>query len=266
MDEKTIGSGVSRRTFGKSALSVSIVAAAGAFLTERSAEAQKLTDVDVLNFALNLEYLEAEFYSVAVTGKRIAELGIGTSGSGKEGSTVGGAIVALDARTNTVAMHVAADEQAHVILLRAALGRAAVAKPAINLEALGLGFRNQAEFITLARAFEDVGVSAYGGAAALISNKDILTTTAQIALTEGQHAGVFRLLLRDAAAAVPQLDNLDVPPLGSPNGRLFQVDGQGLSTKRTASQVLAIVYANANSGTGSGGFFPGGFNGTITRV
>jgi hypothetical protein len=265
MFENGINTGVTRREFGKSALTAGIVAAAGSLLLEREAEAAA-TDIDVLNFALNLEYLEAEFYTVAVTGTRIADLGIGTTGPGTPGQTIGGAKVAFDDRTNTVAMHVAADEQAHVRFLRAALGSAAIAKPAINLEALAIGFRNQNEFITLARAFEDVGVSAYGGAAALIQNKKLLTAAAQIALTEGQHAGVFRLLLRDADIPVPQLDNMDVPPLGSPAGRLFQVDGQGLSTIRTTSQVLAILYANSNSGANAGGFFPSGLNGTITRV
>ena len=263
MEEKRNDTGVNRRAFGKSALTAGIVAAAGSFLFTRPAEA---ADSDVLNFALNLEYLEAEFYSVAVTGRRIAELGIGTDGVGTPGATVGGAKVALDDRVSTVAMHVAVDEQAHVTVLRQALGSAAVAKPAINLEALGIGFRTQAEFITLARAFEDVGVSAYGGAAPLISNPKILGVAAQIALTEGQHAGAFRLLLRDANIAVPQNDKLDVPPLGSPNGRLFQVDGNGLSTIRTVSQVLAIVYGNPTAGTRSGAFFPAGFNGSIVSV
>jgi hypothetical protein len=255
--------GVTRRGFGKSALTASIVAAAGSFLFTRPAEA---ADSDILNFALNLEYLEAEFYTVATTGKRIAEVGIAVDGSGTSGATVGGAKVALDERVNTVALHVTADEQAHVTVLRQALGSQAIAKPAINLEALGIGFRTQAEFITLARAFEDVGVSAYGGAAPLISNPKILGVAAQIALTEGQHAGAFRLLLRDANIPVPQVDKLDVPPLGSPNGRLFQVDGNGLSTIRTASQVLAIVYGNPAAGTRSGGFFPAGVNGSIVSV
>ena len=41
----------------------------------------KLEEVDILNFALNLEYLEAEFYTYATTGKSITSFGIGTKGS-----------------------------------------------------------------------------------------------------------------------------------------------------------------------------------------
>lgn len=268
MSDRNEAKGVSRREFGKNALTASIVAAAGSLLLERevSAQAPSIGDVTVLNFALNLEYLEAEFYTVATTGKRLADAGIPTSGYGREGATVGGGMVALDARTMAIAQQVTLDEQAHVRVLRSALGNSAVAKPAINLEALGLGFRNQNEFLTLARAFEDVGVSAYAGAAPLISNTQVLATAARIALTEGQHAGAFRLLVRDAAITVPSVDDLDVLPLGSPNGKAFQVDGQGLSTVRTPSQVLAIVYANANRGTGAGGFFPAGFNGSLAQV
>jgi hypothetical protein len=259
--EELVGSAVSRRAFAKRTIAGAAMAA-GALATTGAADlfAQGLTDESILNFALNLEYLEAEFYTVATTGQRIGDLGIGITGRGAAGATTGGARVALDANTQTVANHVTLDEQQHVRLLRGALGSSAIAKPAINLEALNLGFRTQAEFLTLARAFEDLGVSAYAGAAKLIKNPNTLEVAARIALTEGQHAGVLRYLVAVANAAQPQVDNLDVPPLGSPNGRLFQVDGNGLSTIRTAAQVLAVAYGGGKT---SGGFFPNGVNGDI---
>lgn len=262
--EDLVKNPVSRRAFAKRTM-VGGLMAAGAFATSGAARvfAQSVTDEAILNFALNLEYLEAEFYTVATTGQRIADLGIGTSGRGRAGATTGGAKVSLDANTQTVANHVALDEQNHVKFLRTALGSAAVAKPAINLEALTIGFRSQSEFLILARAFEDLGVSAYGGAAKLIRNSAVLEAAARIALTEGQHAGVLRYLIALANVAVPQVDNLDVPPLGSPAGRLFQVDGNGLSTARTASEVLKIAYGG---GTRNGGFFPDGVNGDITSA
>lgn len=146
------------------------------------------------------------------------------------------------------------------------MGSAAVAKPAINLAALGIGFNNVTEFLVLSRAFEDVGVTAYNGAAPLIGNSRVLATAAAIALTEAQHAGVLRYLVADRSIAVPQLDNLDVPPLGSPFGRTFNVFNEGLTPARTPSQVLALVYASQNPGTNRGGFFPNGVNGTIATV
>jgi len=259
---------VNRREFAKRAMKTGLWTAIGAGVIGQQvpASAQSITDVDILNFALNLEYLEAEFYTVATTGRRIEEVGIGVSGTGARGATVGGSAVAMDNRVMQVARDITNDEQMHVRFLRAALGSAAIAKPAINLAALGIGFGNANEFLTLARAFEDVGVTAYVGAAPLISSREILASTAGIALTEGQHAGVLRFLVYDRGIAVPQLDNLDVPPLASPNGRLFNVNNEGLSPPRTPSQVLAIVYANRNAGARSGGFFPTGFNGTITTV
>jgi hypothetical protein len=68
-----------------------------------------------------------------------------------------------------------------------------IAKPAINLDALGIGFGSQEEFITFARAFEDVGVSAYGGAAPLISSKTYLGVAARILTAEALHTGHLRL-------------------------------------------------------------------------
>lgn len=264
-----IANPVNRRDFAKRTMAAGLWAAAGASVIGSGATVQAqsgITDVDILNFALNLEYLEAEFYTVATTGRRIQDVGIGVTGTGTLGGTVGGSVVSMDNRVMQVARDIANEEQMHVKLLRTALGSAAIAKPAINLAALGIGFANITEFLTLARAFEDVGVTAYGGAAPLISSRAILAAATGIALTEAQHAGVLRYLVYDRGIAVPQLDNVDVPPLASPNGRLFNVTNEGLSPPRTPSQVLAVVYANKTAGATSGGFFPGGFNGTIRTV
>lgn len=247
-----VDSPVSRRAFAMRTMGAGL-GLGGALLMSDDVTAQGITDVDILNFALNLEYLEAEFYNVATTGRRITDDGVEVTGTGRGGATTGGARVALDDRTGTVAMQITIDEVQHVKFLRAALGSAAIAKPAINLEALGVGFRNQAEFLTLARAFEDVGVSAYGGAAASIGSRTILTAAARIALTEAQHAGVLRLLVSDNRVTVSPLDSLDVLPLMSPGGRQFFVDGDGLSIVRTPAQVLSIA----------GPFFPNGVNGNI---
>jgi hypothetical protein len=263
--ERLIEGGQTRRDFAKRMV-LGGMAAYGTVALASSADllAQQITDVDILNFALNLEYLEAEFYTVAASGKRISEVGIGVSGPGRQAETVGGSKVALDARTQIIAEQIAHDERCHVALLRAALGSSAVAKPAINLAALNLGFTNQAEFLSVAAIFEDVGVSAYGGAAPLIDNSGILATAAKIALTEAQHAGVLRLLAYDARLAVPNVDAIAVPILGQTNGRLFFVDAtNGLSKTRTTSEVLRVVYGGAAS---RGGFFPDGVNGTITSA
>jgi hypothetical protein len=260
-----VDNGVSRRAFARNVM-IGGLGTAAAMALDTDVAAQALTDADILNFALNLEYLEAEFYTVATTGRRIADLGIGTSGTGRAGETVGGARVSMPDRLMTIAQQIALDEQVHVNFLRQALGAAAVAKPAINLEALGVGFANANDFFTVARAFEDLGVSAYGGAAYLVRDPNTLTAAAQIGLTEAQHAGIIRLVVSDLGLMPGMVDGLDVPTLMSPNGRLFQVDGSGRSTIRTASQVLAVAYGSSRSGTRGGAFFPSGVNGLISTV
>ncbi|MGH9434362.1 MAG: ferritin-like domain-containing protein [Terriglobia bacterium] len=227
-----------------------------------------ITDADILNFALNLEYLEAEFYTVATTGKTIEQIGIPVNGSGNLGPTTGGHRVPLlngRSRFARIAEEIAYDEQQHVLFLRSALNGMQIAKPAINLDALGIGFRDIRQFLTLARAFEDTGVSAYGGAAPLIADKTTLGYAAQIAETESLHSGNIRLQVAELNIRVTALDALDVlpPPAGT---HFFTVNSQALAVIRTPSQVLAIVYGNSDPGTSSGGFFPDGVNGNINTV
>ena len=238
----------------------------GDFLaTVQTADAQ-VSDVDILQFALNLEYLEAEFYTVARTGKTIDQMGIGITGTGGTGATVGGKQVTFIEGSTLAksADEIGGDERAHVTLLRTTLSAAGVmpvAKPAINLNALGIGFGSQEEFITLARAFEDVGVSAYAGAAPLISNKTYLGVAARILAAEALHTGNLRLHAALYNVKVTALDLVDIvpPPTGT---RFISVDAMGLSAIRTPGQVLNIIYGGKANGT-SGGFFPSGFNGTL---
>ncbi len=240
-------------------------------LTPENVKAASYSDIDILNFALNLEYLEAEFYTKAVYGINISQAGIGTSGIDHEGPTTGGNQVTFPdtgigaAKLKAIAEELAFDEQTHVKLLRSALGKDAIAKPAINLDALGIGFANFKQFLTLSRAFEDTGVSAYGGAAPLITSKEILATAARIAEVEALHSGNIRLLIAENSIAVPALDALDrvPPPAGT---RFFTVDQNALAIVRTPGEVLAIAYHNSAPGTSSGGFFPNGVNGAITMV
>lgn len=238
----------------------------GAFLAASGTLKADVTDIDILQFALNLEYLEAEFYSVARTGKTIDQLGIGITGSGTGGATTGGQKVTFIEGSTLAASadEIGADERAHVTLLRntiTQLGGTPVAKPAINLNALGTGFESQEAFLTLARAFEDVGVSAYGGAAPLIQNKTILGAAARILAAEAEHVANVRLHVALYQVPTAALDALDIlpPPAGK---RYMSLDSNGLSAVRTPGQVLYIAYG-LKAGATSGGFFPNGVNGLI---
>lgn len=246
---------VSRRTFAK----LAGVGSAGLMIGGAgAARAQAITDVDILNFALNLEYAEAEFYTVITQGRTIDQLGIGISGVGTPGPTVGGSRLNLTGVLRGVSEELANDERQHVLFLRQALGSAAIAKPALNFAVAGI--TNQASYLNIARILEDVGVSAYGGAAPLISDKGILGAAARIALTEAYHAGNLRLQAAQAGIPGGAVDSIDVV------NKYFTTDAQGLSKTRTTSQVLGLVFLNATPGTTAGGLFPQGVNGTIRTV
>jgi hypothetical protein len=169
-----------------------------------------------------------------------------------------------DPKVQAVALELAADERLHVSLLQAAitgLGGVPIAKPAINLAALGIGFGSQTEFLTLSRAFEDVGVTAYGGAAPLIQNKAILGTAARILAVEAEHVGAIRLFCAQNNIATTALDGVDhlPPPSGT---QYFSTNAQALTEVRTPGQVLFLVYGSKANAT-AGGFFPNGVNGAI---
>ncbi|AZZ54050.1 MULTISPECIES: ferritin-like domain-containing protein [Rathayibacter] len=246
-------------------------------------------DAAVLNFALNLEYLEAEFYLRAVTGSGLASSD--TGGTGKLGGVKGGRAVPFKTPwLKSFAREVANDEKAHVKFLRGQLGAAAVARPSINLEAsfnaaaaaAGLipaggtfdPFLNEQNFLLGAFVFEDVGVTAYKGAAPLIQSKLYLEAAAGILAVEAYHAGAIRSAIYGAGLDVQAgklsdaRDSLDGP---TDDDQGVKVDGQaniqptdanGIAFSRNPGQVLNVVYLNSKATT-SGGFFPAGVNGVV---
>lgn len=253
---------LNRRAFFKGAGAAGLGLAGAALignkfgLNEQKVEAATgVSDEDILNFALNLEYLEAEFYSVSTYGGTLQQRGILKSNQ-VSGPTTGGKMVNFG-NLAYLATAIREDEVEHVLFLRSALGAAAVKKPAINLDALGYGFAGVATWLKLARQFEDVGISAYLGAAPLVTSKTYLAAAGAILGTEAQHSGAIRTACIMKGVSSPAVDSKDVPPTSS---NVFFTDKNGLSIPRTTSQVLNIVY---HGGKCSGGFYPDGMNGTI---
>jgi hypothetical protein len=291
----------SRRALFTAALGAGAIGA-GAFAFSSAASAQTVTDADVLNFALNLEYLEANFYSFALTGKAIdASL---TTGSGAAGAATGGRQVTFtDPQVAAYAREITADEIAHVNFLRTALGTSAVAQPTLDLgtgpdsafskaaqaaRVIGAGERfdpysSDENFLLGAFIFEDVGVTAYKGSAALLTNKAYVDAAAGILAAEAYHAAIVRTtlyrkgidaLITAAGKISTARDSLDgsedldqgIASRKTPNfgvvSNIAPLNTDGQAYSRTAAQVLNIVYLSSDAVT-MGGFFPNGANGAI---
>ena len=208
LDQIIVNSRRKMLTMGGTAL------AAMLFTGTAKAHAQSaVTDTDILNFALNLEYLEAQFYTLAVFGVTIDKLPTpipisvngGTAGNVTLSPTFSKVTFALPT-VAAYAMETAIEEGKHVSFLQSALGSSAVSMPNIDLYnsfntlagAAGIGaafnpFDNDADFLLGAYIFEDVGVTAYHGAAPLISDKkNILPAAVGIHAVEAYHAGLIR--------------------------------------------------------------------------
>jgi Ferritin-like domain len=273
--DELVAASPNRRSFLKTIATATAGVGALSMAGISSAQAQTATEVEVLQFALNLEYLEAEFYTRVVNSKGIEDFGIGISGlaNGSNPST-GGKTTGPDGLyfNNAfqfddfqIAADIANDERQHVALLRSALGSQAIAKPNLNLTALGIGFGSQYEFTQLARVFEDIGVSAYAGAAGLLTTPAVITTAARILAAEAQHVSAIRVLIALHNTKTTAIDGADLipPPSGKPTQMFSMNTANGLVATRTPGQVLYLAYGNKEGAT-SGGFFPTGVNGAIT--
>ena len=244
------------------------------------------TDTDILNFALNLEYLEAEYYLLAATGAGLSDA---DAGSGA-GSVTGGAQVSFKTpEIQEFAMEIANDELAHVRDLRKALGSAAVSRPAIDFtnsfnaaaQAAGIGsmfnpFADEDSFLLGAFTFEDVGVTAYHGAAPLIGNTTVLQAAAAILAVEAYHAGGIRTMIVDLGDDfVTNANKISALRAAAGGGNetplspttIVAANSNSIAFDRTPSEVLHIVYLNPQPGViKSGGFFPNGLNGNISAT
>jgi rubrerythrin len=161
---------------GTSALLGMLPGAAFASSNGRQARSSAAGDVAILNYALTLEYLEAAFYAEGV-----AKAGL----TGK---------YAVFAKT------VAKDEAQHVAFLKSALGMHAVKKPTFDFQGT-TGAKTS--FLKTSMVLEDTGVSAYAGAAPMISNKKTLSAALSVHSVEARHAAWVRDLLGVTPAPVP---------------------------------------------------------------
>jgi rubrerythrin len=125
------------------------------------------SDVDILNFALTLEYLESTFYEEAK--KRVKASG----------------------ELKSLITMLASDEKQHVEALKGTIEKLngkPVAEPKFDFE-----YSGTSGFLKLAETFENTGVSAYNGAAPSIKSKEVLGAAGSIVQVEARHAAAIAL-------------------------------------------------------------------------
>lgn len=278
---------LSRRKFLSGLSGATALAVSAGFLHVPKALAQATTTTpsiaDVLNFALNLEYLEANLYSIVTTGNPVSSTLLGTSSPTIMNSP---GKLTLDAPTMALFQALASDEINHINDLRTALtgmGATPISAPPIDYGAKGK-ITTQAQLLATTRQFTAIGNSAYAGAAQfLVSQPAVLQVAAQILGAEGQHLGSvnYQCIAQNVTASfstssTAQIDALDVPP--SPT-QYFTVETSATATAsipagippyRTPQQVLGAVYGVSTAstttpptGVTSGGFLPSGANGNV---
>ena len=221
MDKKLTGlidKALSRRNFlaGSGALAAATVIGCGSSSSSPSTPTQpgtpdtNPTPTDILNFALNLEYLEAQFYLNAATGTGLSAADMGSS-PGLLTVPSSPLVPGLNAAQKAYLYEISQNELDHVRFLRSALGSDAVSMPAIDLTAfaplavaagIGPGFNpfvSYEAFLVGAFVFEDVGVTAYHGGALVLmatsAGQAYLPPAVAIHAVEAYHAAEIRTLL-----------------------------------------------------------------------
>jgi hypothetical protein len=126
------------------------------------------SDVDILNFALTLEYLETNFYQV-------------------KGKSVG-----LSGQAKSLARSFGEEEAEHVAALTKAI-RSSGGKP-VKMPKFVFPATSQSSFLSLAYTLENVGVGAYNGAGPSLKSKALLAAAGSIVQVEARHAASIAVL------------------------------------------------------------------------
>jgi hypothetical protein len=157
-------------------------------------------DTGILNYAYALEQLEAAFYTQVVASP----------------------FTGITALETQYMQEIRDHEIAHREFFKAALGTAAI--PALEVDFSSINFTSRDSVLGTAKAFEDLGVSAYNGAGKLITNPDYLLLAGKIVSVEARHAALIRDLISNGSFADSEV-----------------IDMNGLDKSRTPTEVLQIA-------------------------
>jgi hypothetical protein len=275
---------------GEAALAaMGAIAASTAFpLNEAVAQqAESSTDIDIFNFALNLEYLEVDYYLRGGLGITADELFRTSYGAPVKG---GRKVQFFSPVREGIIKNIAGNEAAHITFVRAVTGSQASQRPPIDMDAgfaavaaaAGLSnfdpFGNEMDFFLGGMLFEDVGISVLKGSARKLRSLSLRESAAGLLGAEGYHMGAVRSVLyrmgepaRVRAAAISNLrdrldgpQDLDQPPVKvGEMANIAPTNENGIVWGRTPQHALNIIYGKPGRGIMAGGFFPEGVNGRI---
>jgi hypothetical protein len=157
-------------------------------------------DIGILNYAYALEQLEAAFYT----------------------QVVASANTGLSASEMSLFKDIRDHEVAHREFFKAALSGNAI--PGLDVDFSSINFASRDSILATAKAFEDLGVSAYNGAGRLLQSADYLTLAGKIVSVEARHAAYIRDIISNGTFADSTV-----------------VDASGLDVVRTPNEVLSIA-------------------------
>lgn len=233
--------------------------------TPSSTDTSAIVNADALNVALNVAYLQAQFFAFATTGANISAIadtsahpGGGAAlltGTGQQGTVTGGRAVSFSSTTVAqYAREIAADDLAHLGFLRSVLGSSAVAMPSLNIDGGATGafttfaqaagyvaagatfdpYASDLNFLLAAFIFKDVAVTAYKGVTTLLSSTTLIDAAAGLLTTQAYHAALIRTTLytMGQGTAVGQFSNARDVYDGS-----VDID-QGISGTATTSNIV----------------------------
>ena len=181
-------------SFGSKVAVAAMPFALGSLFKKAYAQQSTSTIVGVLNYALQLEFLESNFYNAGLTSASFATMKATLSQSELAGLVL-----------------IQTDENNHVKFLQntiTSLGGTPVSFSAANIDFTAQGtfadvYVNSNTWLAVASTFEDTGVRAYKGQAPnLLRNKTVLTAALDIHSVEARHASHLRMLRRARGASV----------------------------------------------------------------